>query len=302
MKTARPHSLSLIAALLPALLVGCGGGPSTTPDTTPAPRPVAPAAPTPDCKTTPVVSATPPDLGAWVAASRQNGAAPLVDLGGIPGGFQGLLGPARLSLRPAGGGQAAPVVTLERSTGEVLALTLGDAERWPTPMNVLDDEPARLGSPLGPVRVSGAFAVDVTGDGTPDAVLALSAAGQRSGPADEESFLSNRTLEIANAYAALLVVDPMRRAAHTLPLHALHQRRVSSGDGTDRSHSVGFRAELPPPLPWTAPFTLSWQGASRASDALARVQQLQLTGGALRFAGHGYGAPFERTEACRRGP
>lgn len=298
MKTARARPLSFVVALL----VGCGGGPPTTAASPGAQHPGPPAPPAPDCDTPPVVSATPPDLGAWTAASRANGAQVLVDLGGIPGGFQARLGVAGLSLRPAGGGQAAPVVTLESSTGEVVTLGLGDAARWPTPLNALDEDPARLGSPLGPVRVSGAFAVDVTGDGTPDAVLVLSAAGQRTGPADEESFLSNRTVEEANGYAALLVVDPMRRAAHTLPVHALHQRRVSGADGTDRGHTVGFRADLPPPLPWTGPFTLSWQGVSRASDALARARKQQVTGGALRFAGHGYGAPFERTEACRRGP
>jgi hypothetical protein len=299
MNTWSPRRLSLAAALLAA----CGGGPTPTAD---APGPqtarAAPDSPPPDCTTAPEITATPPDLNAWAAASRENGAPPLVDLGGISGGFRAQLGVARISVRPAGGGQALPIVTLEGSTGEVVVLDTGDPQRWPTPLNALDDEPVRLGSPLGPVRVSGAFAVDVTGDGTPDAVLALSAAGQRTGPADEESFLSNRTVELANGYAALLVVDPMRRAAHTLPLHALHQLRVSGGDGTDRSHLVGFRASLPPPLPWTGPFSRAWQGVSRAVDALAHVQRQQVTAGTLRFAGHGYGAPFERAEACRLGP
>lgn len=247
----------------------------------------------PDCGDWP--KAPPPDLGAWVRASLAAGAPRLEDLGGVPGGFQGLLGTRRFALRPAGGKVAAPQLDVDG-----LSVSLGDPARWPVPVETLDGEVAHLGSPLGPLTVAGAFLTDVTGDGVPDAVLAVSAQGQRKGPADEDSFLALRELSEGNLYEAIVVLDGARPQASTLPLAAFHEHRVTSTDGTDRGRVFTYVCGAPPPLPWKQAFTLRCEAGAEARDALARVLRRVVSATIARFQVTPYGPPFERTPACRR--
>lgn len=266
-----------------------------------APAAVAPAAdpgPGPDCANAPALSVAAPTLVDWVAANNARGVPRLLDLGGISGGFQAVLGMHRLALRPAGGGIAAPRVELERDLGTVIGVDLG-GEAWPVALESLDGGAARLGSPLDAPIVRGAFASDVTGDGVPDAVLALTARGLREGPADEDAYLSTRNRQTANAYAALLVVDAARSAAYTWPVFVSHQDRLWGGDGTERVRQVGLRVDPIPPLPWTAGFQRPYHAASRSSDRLAGQHRSRITAGWFIFAGSPYGAPFTRREICR---
>ena len=258
--------------------------------------------PPPDCRHTPEPGAMPMSLESWVRASRDAGVRPLADLGGISGGFQAVVGAARLNLRPLGGAFAMPQIELETEPGALTTLNLGDAARWPTAMEALDGQPVHLGSPLGPIAVRGAFEVDVTGDHVPDAVFALTAAGHRAGPADEDAFLATRDMEIGNAYTVFLVVDPMRRAAHTLPLQAAHHFRVHGTDGLEQQRRVAYLATLPPALPWTQPFVLLWREVSRASDSQSGLRRQRILGGKWRYRVQAYGSPFERQETCRQGP
>lgn len=287
--------------LLACALVACGGRPPAdgAASTASAPAPTAEPTPGPDCAHAPDLSVASPTLEDWVAANDAAGVPRLLDLGGISGGFQAVLGMHRLSLRPAGGGVAAPRVELERDLGAVVGVDLG-GEAWPVALETLDGERARLGSPLDAPIVRGAFASDVTGDGVPDAVLALTARGLREGPADEDAFLSTRDHQRANAYAVLLVVDAARSAAYTWPVFVSHQDRVSGGDGTERVRQVGMPVDdTPPPLPWTAGFQRSFHAASRFSDRLAGQRRTRVIAGFYVFAGSPYGAPFTRREVCR---
>jgi hypothetical protein len=286
--------------LLACALVACGGRPPAdgAASTASAPAPAPDPAPGLDCVNAPDLSVAAPTLEDWVAANDAGGVPRLLDLGGISGGFQAMLGMHRLSLRPAGGGVAAPRVELERDLGAVVGVDLG-GEAWPVALETLDGERARLGSPLDAPIVRGAFASDVTGDGVPDAVLALTARGLREGPADEDAFLSTRDHQRANAYAVLLVVDAARSAAYTWPVFVSHQDRVSGEDGTERVRQVGLRVEGTPPLPWTAGFQRPFHAASRFSDRLAGQRRTRVTAGFYVFAGSPYGAPFTRREVCR---
>lgn len=281
-------------------LVACGGQAPLdgTPPATKASLAPAVALPPPDCERALEISVAAPTLEDWVAANDAGGVPRLLDLGGISGGFQAMLGMHRLSLRPAGGGVAAPRVELERDLGAVVGVDLG-GEAWPVALETLDGERARLGSPLDAPIVRGAFASDVTGDGVSDAVLALTARGLREGPADEDAFLSTRDHQRANAYAVLLVVDAARSAAYTWPVFVSHQDRVSGEDGTERVRQVGLRVEGTPPLPWTAGFQRPFHAASRFSDRLAGQRRTRVTAGFYVFAGSPYGAPFTRREVCR---
>jgi hypothetical protein len=288
------------AAVLVLALAACGGRANvdaTGTRTGPEPRPAAVEPPT--CAAVPEVAAQAPTLEDWVAASDARGVPRLLDLGGISGGFQAVLGMYRLSLRPAGGGVAAPRVEVERDLGTVVTVDLGGSA-WPIALESLDGERARLGSPLDTPIVRGAFAFDVTADGAPDAVLALTARGQREGPADEETFLSTRTRHAANAYAVLLVIDAVRATAHTVPVFVSHQDRVFADDGTERVRRIGVRTEHLPPLPWETGFRLEWHGVSHAADRLAARRATRVTAGWFTYAGSPYGSPFSRQETCRR--
>ena len=158
-----------------------------------------------------------------------------------------------------------------------------------------------MSRPLGPMQIGAAFAQDVTGDGMPDAIFWLTARGERNGVSDEETFLAeSRTEDRARAYAALLVVDPMRRTTHTLTIQLSEQDRISGEDGTDRSETYTWTCAVPPPLPWATDFVLGCRDGGRRDDALDKVHEQFGRTFTMTFVRRSHGAQHFRWAACQR--